>query len=137
LFLPGNPERERLSVGRCFARYVVVEDPAQRRSSYAALQRWMAESADLRVGPAGLEDSLASPDALVRGGERSSLGSMSGRDSRQAGFVSGHDFSRAINAALPSTALAAAATLADASEPPKSSNKEAQIGPPAPIPSGF
>src|SRR2546430_17411040 len=26
LFLPGNPERERLSSGRCFARYVVVED---------------------------------------------------------------------------------------------------------------
>ena len=27
LFLSGNPARERLASGRCFARYVVVEDP--------------------------------------------------------------------------------------------------------------
>lgn len=52
LFLPGNPERERLSSGRCFARYVVVEDPDQRRSAYAALQRWMNSSAEASLGVA-------------------------------------------------------------------------------------
>jgi hypothetical protein len=55
-----------------------------------------------------------------------------------AGLVSGHDFSRAANPARSSPALAAViADSADASEQPESSNKQAQIGPPAPIPSGF
>ena len=82
LFLSRNPERQRFANGRCFARYVVIEDGNQRRSAHVALQRWMASSADFHVGPAGL--------------------------------VSGHDFNRA-----------------------ESSNKQAQIGPPSPIPSGF
>ena len=85
LFLPGTPERERLSSGRCFARYVVIEDAAQRRSAYAALQRWMASSAEAVSGMAN---------------------------------------------AVPAPALAADAPL-------ESSNKQAQIGPPSPIPSGF
>jgi hypothetical protein len=42
LFLPGSPERERLAAGRCFARYAVIEDAAQRHAAYAALQRWAA-----------------------------------------------------------------------------------------------
>jgi len=50
LFLPGSPERERLSTSRCFARYVVVEDPTQRRTAYTALQRWMASSAEASTG---------------------------------------------------------------------------------------
>src|SRR5271170_3356692 len=50
LFLSRNPERERLTNGRCFARYVVIEDVAQRRTAYAALQRWMASSAEAASG---------------------------------------------------------------------------------------
>jgi len=50
LFLSGNPARERLSSGRCFARYVVVEDPTQRRTAYTALQRWMATAAQAASG---------------------------------------------------------------------------------------
>ena len=50
LFLSRNPERERLANGRCFARYVVIEDAAQRRTAYAALQRWMASSAEAVSG---------------------------------------------------------------------------------------
>ena len=85
LFLSGNPARERLASGSCFARYVVVEDPAQRRTAFTALQRWMASSAQAASGM--------------------------------------------INAvALP-------AFEADAR--PESSNREAQIGPLLPIPSGF
>jgi len=114
LFLSRSPERERVSSGRCFARYVVIEDAAQRRSAYAALQRWMTSSADFHIAP----------DAPVRGAEPSS-----------ARFVSGHDFSRVANPALVTSASAAA--QADASEPVESSNKQAQIGPPTPIPSGF
>jgi hypothetical protein len=109
LFLPGNPQRERLSSGRCFARYVVIEDAAQRRSAYAALQQWMASSAEASTGIA-----------------------------QKAGFVSGHDFSRAASPATSISALAAvSADWADASEASESSNNQAQIGPPSPIPSGF
>lgn len=42
LFLSDNPLRERLLRGRCFARFVVIEDPVQRRDAHTALRRWMA-----------------------------------------------------------------------------------------------
>jgi|SRR5580692_735375 hypothetical protein len=109
LFLSGSPERERFASGRCFARYVVIEDPTQRQIALAALRRWMASSAEVASGVP-----------------------------QDAGFVSGHDFSRAANAATSTAALAAASVdSADASTQPESSNKQAQIGPPSPIPSGF
>jgi hypothetical protein len=50
LFLPGSPLRERLATGRCFARYAVVEDPAQRQTATAIFQRWMQESAETASG---------------------------------------------------------------------------------------
>jgi hypothetical protein len=80
LFLSGSPARARFASGRCFARYVVIEDPNQRQTALTALQRWMASSAEAVTGTASSADALA------------------------------HS---------------------------KSSNKQAQIGPPAPIPSGF
>ena len=138
LFLSANPARERFASGRCFARYVVIEDANQRRTALTALQRWMASSAEAATGAqrtisddicvtrnadASVDTHLA-PDAPVRGAERSS-----------AEFVSGHDFSRAAN---PTISIAAsAADPIDASPQPESSNKQAQIGPPLPIPSGF
>jgi hypothetical protein len=137
LFLSRTPERERLLNGACFARYVVIEDPTQRRTAYAALQRWMASSAEAVSGvPQAISDELRgtqnalayeAPDTDLWGAERSS-----------AGFVSGHDFSRAANSAISISALAAASVdPADASAEPESSNKQAQIGPPSPLPSGF
>jgi hypothetical protein len=167
LFLSRSPERQRLVNGRCFARYVVIEDPTQRRTACTALQRWMASSAEAVSGvPQATADTQANlytnvaPDAPVRGAEQSSAGfvpehdSQDGAstfpqdaenarptsmlDSHSAGFVSGHDFSRATNPAISPSALAAAsANSTDASEQPESSNKQAQIGLPSPIPSGF
>jgi len=175
MFLSGNPARERLASGRCFARYVVIEDGNQRLSALAALKRWMSSSAEAVLGvPQTISDDThvapethVAPDALVRGAERGSAGFASGQASETAGFVSahsenaevvhahnldnagfvsghdvdepgfvsGHDFSRAANAASSTPALAAGS--ADASEQPESSNEQAQIGPPMPIPSGF
>ena len=82
LFLSGNSVRERVSNGRCFARYVVVEDSTQRRTAYTALQRWMASSAQAASGSAQATSDEAdaalsssnvapsadhvAPDALVR-----------------------------------------------------------------------
>jgi hypothetical protein len=50
LFLPGNPLRERLTAGRCFARYSVVEDREQRQTASAVFQRWLQESAETASG---------------------------------------------------------------------------------------
>jgi hypothetical protein len=138
LFLSANPARERFASGRCFARYVVIEDANQRRTALTALQRWMASSAEAATGAQRIisddicvarnadatVDTQLAPDASVRGAERSSTE-----------FVSGHDFSRAATPTI-STAASAADPI-DASPQPESSNKQAQIGPPLPIPSGF
>jgi len=43
LFLPGNPLREKLESGRCFARYTVIEDSAQRSAANGIFQRWMQD----------------------------------------------------------------------------------------------
>jgi len=80
LFLPGGPEARRLATGRCFARYAVVEDAAQRRAAHTAFQQWMASSFETATGIS------AAPEAPLA---------------------------------------------------PQSSNKDAQIGPPSPLPSGF
>jgi hypothetical protein len=50
LFLPGNPLLKTLNSGRCFARYAVIEDAAQRSAAYATFQRWMQESAETASG---------------------------------------------------------------------------------------
>ena len=50
LFLPGTPLRERLTTGRCFARYALVEDTDQRQTATAVFQRWMQESAETASG---------------------------------------------------------------------------------------
>ncbi len=111
LFLSGNPVRERLASGRCFARYVVVEDATQRRTAYTALQRWMASSAQATSGISNaipdearvlandearkihvapyeeVRTAHVAPDALVRGAEQSSPGSV-GSDSQETAFRS-------------------------------------------------
>ena len=46
LFLPGNPLREKLESGTCFARYAVIEDSAERAAAYAIFQRWLQDSAE-------------------------------------------------------------------------------------------
>lgn len=50
LFLPGTPLRERLTSGKCFARYAVIEDPHQRRIATEVFQRWMQESSETASG---------------------------------------------------------------------------------------
>jgi len=49
-FLPGSPDRERLESGKCFVRYAVIEDSAQRSAAHAALNQWMTSSAETAFG---------------------------------------------------------------------------------------
>lgn len=45
-----NPMRARLLSGRYFVRFVVIEDPSQRRSICNALNQWIADSAEKASG---------------------------------------------------------------------------------------
>lgn len=51
LFTPASPLQERIAGGRCLLRYAVVEDEAARQAACAALQTWLAASAET-VAPA-------------------------------------------------------------------------------------
>jgi hypothetical protein len=60
MFTCANPLRARLATGRCFLRFVVMEDEAQRRSICAALNQWMISSAEKASGlPADFSSSLS------------------------------------------------------------------------------
>jgi hypothetical protein len=50
MFTRTNPMRDRLASGRCFLRFVVIEDQAQRRSICATLNQWMLSSAEKATG---------------------------------------------------------------------------------------
>jgi len=50
MFTRINPMRARLASGRCFLRFVVIEDQAQRLSICTALNQWMLNSAEKATG---------------------------------------------------------------------------------------
>ncbi len=50
MFTCVNPMRPRLASGRCFLRFVVIEDQAQRRNICNALNQWMHSSAEKASG---------------------------------------------------------------------------------------
>jgi hypothetical protein len=59
MFTRINPMRARLASGKCFLRFVVIEDQDQRRTICAALNQWMLSSAEKATGiPAGFSSSL-------------------------------------------------------------------------------
>jgi hypothetical protein len=59
MFTCTNPMRDRLATGRCFLRFVVIEDETQRRTICAALNQWMLSTAEKATGlPADFSSSL-------------------------------------------------------------------------------
>jgi hypothetical protein len=66
-----NPMRARLASGKCFLRFVVIEDQEQRRSICSALNQWMLSSAEKASGlPAAFSSSVeltATGDASAAG----------------------------------------------------------------------
>ena len=59
MFTRINPMRARLASGKCFLRFVVIEDQDQRRGICSALNQWMLSSAEKASGiPAGFSSSL-------------------------------------------------------------------------------
>ena len=61
--------RSRLSSGKCFLRFVVIEDQDQRRSICSALNQWMLSSAEKA---SGLPAAFSSSVELTMAGESSS-----------------------------------------------------------------
>ena len=62
MFTCVNPMRARLSSGRCFVRFVIIEDQAQRRNTCNALNQWMRSSAEKATGlTADFQSSLELP----------------------------------------------------------------------------
>jgi len=50
MFSRQNPMRARLASGRCFVRFVVIEDGAHRRSIATALNQWLVSSGEKATG---------------------------------------------------------------------------------------
>jgi hypothetical protein len=50
MFSRENPMRARLVSGRCFVRYVVIEDATERRNTCNALNQWMISSGEKATG---------------------------------------------------------------------------------------
>jgi len=50
MFSRQNPMRARLASGRCFVRFVVLEDQPQRRSICNALNQWLISSSETTIG---------------------------------------------------------------------------------------
>ena len=66
MFTRINPMRARLSSGRCFLRFVVIENQEQRRSICSALNQWMLSSAEKASGlPADFQSSLERTDCVA------------------------------------------------------------------------
>ncbi len=73
-----NPMRARLASGKCFLRFVVIEDQDQRRSICSALNQWMLSSAEKA---SGLPAAFASSVELTTAGAAASSTSLSTHNS--------------------------------------------------------
>ncbi len=62
MFTCANPMRARLASGRCFLRFVVIEDQTQRRNICNALNQWMHSSAEKASGMGDFQSSLEFTD---------------------------------------------------------------------------
>jgi hypothetical protein len=91
MFTKINPMRDRLGSGRCFLRFVVIEDQSQRRSICAALNQWMVSSAEKTTGlPSDFSSSLefvARTPSSVTAGANSSSSASSGTKANVVSIV--------------------------------------------------
>jgi hypothetical protein len=131
MFTRINPMRERLASGKCFLRFVVVEDQAQRRSICAALNQWMTTSAEKATGLADFQSSLelnvarTCPEMASNGPSPASADSVTNRVGTDA-FVRPSD-----------TAVQAPPPQMDSISTALNSGSASNLHCPHPLPSGF
>ncbi|MGD0990765.1 MAG: hypothetical protein ABR874_23420 [Candidatus Sulfotelmatobacter sp.] len=91
MFTKPNAMRDRLSSGRCFLRFVVIEDEDQRRSICSALNQWMMNSSEKATGiPAGFSSSLELADPARVGRTPSSASANSAEKVAQVQIMKAH-----------------------------------------------
>jgi hypothetical protein len=148
MFTRINPMRDRLSSGKCFLRFVVIEDQAQRRSICAALNQWMLTSAEKATGiPAGFSTSLEFATDLVgkdREGKDRVDKDREGKDRVGAGDSPAHADSTTARVGTDAFVRPAATAKSAPASPLKSdisaalnSGAASNLHCPHPLPSGF
>jgi hypothetical protein len=134
MFTRANPLHTRLASGRCFLRFVVIEDQAQRRSICAALNQWMLSSAEKATGiGADFQSSLELTDDYV---ERTPSPATANSTSGRIGRTPVSDKADTI----PTPAQKAKAAQASDFAPPGQhldSGANRNLHCPHPLPSGF
>jgi len=144
MFALQNPMRARLASGRCFVRFVVIEDAAQRRSIAGALNQWMISSGEkasgigahfassLELTPAAgavrVDDAHAAPDAVGRTLPSASL---------RAGLSVNASSAPSPAQADPLETAVCHPASENASAPQLDSGAATNIHCPQPLPSGF
>jgi hypothetical protein len=140
MFTRINPMRARLASGRCFLRFVVIEDQAQRRNICNALNQWMLSSVEKATGiPSDFSTSLelasvgrTCPEMQSKGPSPATADSSTARVSRT--LLSDSAGSTHISAML--TKPAPEANFATA-PPHLDSGAARNLHCPHPLPSGF
>ena len=135
MFSLQNPMRARLASGRCFVRFVVIEDEAHRRSIAGALNQWMISSGEKASGigahfASSLELTPANGTARVEAGDPSAAlraGSPANADSAAP----------PVQADQPELKLEPVRTPDQVSAPQLDSGAATNIHCPQPLPSGF
>jgi hypothetical protein len=144
MFSRENPMRARLASGRCFVRFVAIEDAAQRRGICAALNQWLISSGEKASGigahfATSLEltpatDDMASENVTSMG--RAFLSSKTARVG--AGDPPAHAGTTAQPLhATPPAPDSEFKTAAPASPPQLDSGAVKNLHCPHPLPSGF
>ncbi|HWY19679.1 MAG TPA: hypothetical protein VNX26_00565 [Candidatus Acidoferrum sp.] len=135
MFTRINPMRARLSSGRCFLRFVVIEDQAQRRNICTALNQWMLTSAEKATGlPADFQSSLelAPTSDCLGAGDSPALESATARVGRT--LLSANADTAQIS---PTAASLAPESGFPAAPPHIDSGAAKNLHCPHPLPSGF
>jgi hypothetical protein len=140
-----NPMRARLSSGRYFVRYVVIEEESQRRSISAALNQWIANQspANQSIANAGepsaigayFASSLELTEAHVGTGASQACPEPSRRV--QAERSSAATWKSGASAPRPAVKDEGALAPASSAAPHLDSGAATNIHCPSPLPSGF
>jgi hypothetical protein len=148
-----GPMADRLTSGRYFARFVVIEDASQRRSICNALNQWMISSAETATGigshfASSLEltdatEFIAQPDPAQRNlfgdshEDASQPSSLAGAKSDDPGTSASPSAAATIYARPAASSVAQSSTSQPAAAPQLDSGAASNLHCPTPLPSGF
>jgi len=129
MFTRINPMRSRLASGRCFVRFVAIDDQDQRRSICTALNQWLISSSEKASGlPADFSSSLELTESLGRTLPSTTVGTVTTAHVGTAALGCPSERSSALEQAM--SAKANAITHLD-------SGAASNLHCPQPLPSGF